>query len=248
MAETRTSRLACRVVSLEDATHDVRVVHLEVAGGGHLDFAAGQYAKVSFGQLPPRDYSMANRPDEACLEFHIRRMGDDGASDYATRVLALDDPVVVEAPYGDAWLREDHKGPILAVAGGSGLAPIKSIVETALARGMTQAIHLYFGVRGERDLYLEDRFRALARRHGNLNFVLVLSDPRGPGDRRSGLMRDVLAADFRDLAGFKAYLAGPPVMVEAAVGLLARRGLHAGDIHADPFYSEAEQAVRKGTP
>ncbi|MFQ6018198.1 MAG: oxidoreductase, partial [Kiloniellaceae bacterium] len=194
------------------------------------------------------DYSMANCPHQATLEFHIRRIRDDGASGYVARELRLGDRVKVEGPYGGAWLRKDHTGPILAIAGGSGLAPIKSIVETALVAATTQDIHLYFGVRDEPDIYLEEHFRALALRYPNLRFVPVLSDPSGPTGRRTGIVSDAAAADFADFDGFNAYLAGPPAMVEATVAMLARRGLRREDIHADPFYTEAEKAARGMTP
>ncbi len=247
MADHPVCRLSCGVAGLEDATHDVRVVRLEIMAGGPFHFSPGQYASVTFDTLPPRDYSMANRPDQARLEFHIRHTRDDGASGYVARELRLGDRVKVEGPYGEAWLRQDHAGPILAIAGGSGLAPIKSIVETALVAGMQQNIHLYFAVSDEPDIYLEDRFRALARGYPNLRFVPVLSDPSGPTGRRTGLVSVAVAADFADLDGFKAYLAGPPAMVEAAVQVLVTRGLGRADIHADPFYTEAEKAARNTT-
>ena len=237
-----TRRLDCRVAGIEDVARDVRVVLLDTAGQW-FPFLAGQYASLGFGDLPPRDYSMANPPHRTPLEFHVRRMGADGVSDYVARALRPGERVTVEGPYGDAWLRRDHAGPILAVAGGSGLAPIKSIVETALCTGMTRPIHLYFGVRDEPDIYLEDQFQGLARAHPNVRFVPVLSDPAGPTGRRSGAVADAVARDFEGFDGFKAYLAGPPAMVEAAEQVLSARGLDAGDIHADPFYSEAEKAA-----
>lgn len=239
-------RLACRVAGLDALTHDIVGIRLAVLAGGPFTFSAGQYAAVTFAGQAPRDYSMANppganRPDEEILEFHIRRLAAGGASAYATERLRLGDPVTVEGPYGSAWLREHHTGPILALAGGSGLAPIKSIVETALALGMRQEIALYFGARDERDLYLEDHFRELARRHRNFRFVPVLSAPTAPTRRRTGLVHEAALADIADLDGMKAYLAGPPVMVEAATQLLLARGLRRQDIHADAFYTEAEK-------
>jgi CDP-4-dehydro-6-deoxyglucose reductase/ferredoxin-NAD(P)+ reductase (naphthalene dioxygenase ferredoxin-specific) len=236
-------RMTCRVVRLENATHDIRRVWLEVAAGGPFTFSAGQYAALTFAGHPPRDYSMASRPDEAVLEFHIRRVGTGSASAYVAERLALGEEVLVEGPYGSSWLREKHTGPMLAVAGGSGLAPIKSIVETALGLGARQPIALYFGVRDERDLYLEKHFAALATRHGNFRFIPVLSDPSAPAARRTGFVHESVAAQIGDLDGVKAYLAGPPVMVEAATAMLLGRGLPRGDIHADAFYSEAEKAA-----
>src|SRR5262245_41855617 len=149
--------LACRAVELQQATHDILILHLEPPADARFDFRAGQYARLGFANLPMRDYSMANRPDAQLLEFDIRDVGD-GASRYAVRRLALGETVTVAGPFGDAHLRADHAGPIIAIAGGSGLAPVKSIVETALHLGHARAIRLYFGVRSERDLYLAGHF------------------------------------------------------------------------------------------
>lgn len=237
-------RLECRVSGFEDATHDIRIVRLETLRGGPLGFSAGQYASVRFADMPARDYSMANRPDEPALELHIRRMNEAGASFHVARALRLGEPVVVEGPYGDAWLRLDHPGAILAIAGGSGLAPIKSIVDTALAAGVERPIHLYFGAREERDIYLEGHFAHAAARHPDLRFEPILTDPAGPTRRRVGRLTDAVAADHSSFAGMKAYLAGPPAMVEAAAEMLRARGLPAADIHADPFYTDAEKAAR----
>jgi naphthalene 1,2-dioxygenase ferredoxin reductase component len=236
-------RMTCRVAAVEDATHDIKRIRLEILSGGPFTFSAGQYAAVSFEGQAPRDYSMANRPDEAMLEFHIRRMGEGGASHYVAEHLEPGDNVRVEGPYGSSHLRESHAGPIVAIAGGSGLAPVKSIVEQALALGKQQPIALYFGVRDERDLYLEEHFAALAARHRNFRFVPVLSDPSGPTARRIGFVHAAVAADCADFDGMKAYIAGPPPMVEAATRLLQERGMRHEDIHADAFYTEAEKAA-----
>jgi ferredoxin-NAD(P)+ reductase (naphthalene dioxygenase ferredoxin-specific) len=233
-------RLACRVVELAPATHDITCLRLAIESGGSFGFSAGQYAALRFGALPPRDYSMANRPDEALLEFHVRRMGA-GPSAYVAEQLRTGDAVTVEGPFGTCYWREEHDGPILALAGGSGLAPLKSIVETALRQGRRQPIHLYYGARGERDIYLEQHFLRLAARHGNFRYTPVLSEPSAPSRRRTGLVHEALDADLADIAGAKAYLAGPPVMVAAASALLEARGLARADIHADPFISDAEK-------
>jgi naphthalene 1,2-dioxygenase ferredoxin reductase component len=147
-------RLTCKVVDVASATHDIRTIRLEIVSGGPFDFSAGQYASVEFPGLPPRDYSMANRPDEKVLEFHIRLMQGGAVTPFVANQLKTGDVVKVSGPFGTSYLREKHTGPIVALAGGSGMAPIKSIVETALAHGMQQPITVYFGVRAERDLYL----------------------------------------------------------------------------------------------
>ncbi len=239
--------LGCRVVGLEDATHDIRIVKLAIDSGGPFDFSPGQYAQVTFAGLPARDYSMASRPGEELIELHIRATVGGGVSQYIANRLAEGDAVKLVGPYGAAHLREGHRGPIVALAGGSGLAPIKAIVEQALARGMEQDITLYFGVRAERDLYLEEHFSKLAGAHENLRFIPVLSKPipsktGGASERRTGFLADALNSDFTSLDGAKAYLAGPPIMVETCTEKLAKLGLRRQDVHADAFYTEADKA------
>ena len=235
-------KLTCTVREIDHMTHDIVRVRLSIEAGGPFDFTAGQYAEVSFGELPARDYSMANRPGDDFLEFHIREIPDGAVSGYANTQLKVGDAVSVDGPHGISYYRATHTGPIVALAGGSGLAPIKSIVEEALALGAEQPIDMYFGVRDERDIYLEDHFRDLVARHANLSFTPVLSEPSGPTARRSGYLADVVAADFADLDGSKVYLAGPPIMVETCVERVRERGTGDEDCHADAFYTEADKA------
>ncbi|PMR66944.1 NADH:ubiquinone reductase (Na(+)-transporting) subunit F [Halomonas heilongjiangensis] len=241
-------KLDCVVVELDDVTHDIKRVRLQVESGGSFTFTAGQYAQVTFPGCPPREYSMANRPDEPIIEFHVRHVPGGTTSAHVARELAVGDSVQVEGPYGTSHLRERHSGPIVVVAGGSGLAPVKSILETALAAGMRQPIHFYFGARDERDVYLEPHFEELARRHGNLRTDIVLSAPSGATRRSTGLVTEVMAMRWERVTGCRAYLAGPPPMVEAATELLLARGVPADNIHADAFYTSADREPTAATP
>ena len=239
-------RFEATVAERTEMTHDIVRLRLAVPDGVDFAYTAGQYASLGFAGRPARDYSMASRPGGGLLEFHIRAMDDGEVSNFVRDEISEGDKVAVEGPYGAAYLREAHRGPILAIAGGSGLAPIKAIVETALEKDMPQPMFLYFGVRGERDVYLEEEFAKLAEAHERLNVQIVLSEPEGGTDRRTGFVHDAVAADFDDLDGCKAYLAGPPVMVEAATEMLEIRDMRSEDIHADAFYTEAEKAALNG--
>jgi CDP-4-dehydro-6-deoxyglucose reductase/ferredoxin-NAD(P)+ reductase (naphthalene dioxygenase ferredoxin-specific) len=228
-------------VGLDDATHDIKRIRLKIVSGGPFDFSAGQFASVTFEGCPPRDYSMANVPGDPILEFHVRRTAGGATSGHVSEKLKVGDHVRVEGPFGPSYLRETHRGPIIAVAGGSGMAPIKSVVERALQKALPQHIYFYFGVRSERDLYLHDHFAKLAEAHKNLHFIPVLSEGDSE-ERRLGLVHEAVAQDFDEFDGCKAYLAGPPVMVEAATKLFEQRGMRRIDIHADAFYTAAEMA------
>ena len=241
-------KMTGRVVSVDTMTHDIKRVRVKIQTGGPFAFSAGQYASVTFDGYPARDYSMANRPAVPVLEFHIRHVAGGEASTHVQENLAKDDVVRIEGPYGSSWLRNAHRGPIIALAGGSGIASIKSIVEQALSQGMKQAIHLYFGVRDERDLYLEARFIKLCEKHKNLRFVPVLSESAGCTERRTGLVHETVSEDFDNLDGAKAYLAGPPPMVEAATEFLRNGGVSRADIHADAFYTALEKTEMEKPP
>ncbi len=241
-------RFTCRVVAIEEATHDIKSIRLAPESHDPLVFTAGQYARLTFHGAPTRDYSMASGPGDRELEFHIRRVPDGAATHHVHTQLKLGDQVSVEGPFGSSYLREKHAGPILCIAGGSGLAPIKGIVETALASGMKQPIHVYFGARSGRDLYLVDHFEALAQRHPNMTFTPVLSSPQLETRWRSGYVTDAVAMDFQSFDGWKAYIAGPPPMVESGMQLCTTGGMRSGDMHADVFYSPAPPSAYDQAP
>ena len=228
--------MRCRVLELEALTHDIKGVRLAVEAGGPMTFSAGQYAEVEFAPGLSRHYSMANAPDEPELVFHVRHMPEGRTSSYVAQQLKVGDRVKVSGPLGISYLRERHRGPVLLVAGGSGLAPIQSILCTLLGGGYDAPVTLYFGVRSERDLYHEALLKDLAARHACFRYHVVLSEQIGARGRRYGLVHE--AIDLPVDPGAMAYLAGPPVMVEAATALLAAQGLPARQIHADAFYNQ----------
>lgn len=224
------------VTRLEDLTHDIKLLRVTAENGLPLHFEAGQYAQLSFNSVPARSYSMANQSGESHLDFHIRHVPAGVTSDYVHKTLKTGDRIRVDVALGSCFLRQHHTGPILCIAGGSGLAPIKSIVDTALNHGMKQPVHVYFGARTERDLYLVEHFRRLTEQHSNLTFIPVLSEAQS-AQYRSGFVTQAIAQDIADLSGWKAYVAGPPLMIDAAMDLAFARGLAQEDMHADVFFT-----------
>jgi naphthalene 1,2-dioxygenase ferredoxin reductase component len=231
--------MRCRVVALTELTHDIKQLTLDIEAGGPYTFSAGQHAQLKLGPgIPERAYSMANRPDQSQLEFHVRLIPHGQASGYVFTNLHVGSQITVSGPHGTAYLRDNHAGPIIAVAGGSGMAPIKSIVETALENEPQRDVRVYFGVRDEQDVYLEAHLKLLQRRHPNLRVEIILSRPVRATSRRQGLVADAVIADTPSFDGFKVYTAGPPPMVEALQQRLQSNGMKRSDIHVDAFYSQ----------
>ncbi|MBA3581377.1 MAG: 2Fe-2S iron-sulfur cluster binding domain-containing protein [Gammaproteobacteria bacterium] len=240
--------MRCTITAKDQMTHDIWRIKIRIDGGGPYTFTAGQFAdlEVPGRDIPQRQYSMANRPEEAELEFHVRQVPNGLLSNYVAEKLAVGDLVRVKGPNGSAYYREKDSSPIIGIAGGSGLAPIMSIVETALHAGATQPIHFYYGARDERDLYLVEHFENLAKQFPNFKYVPVLSEPSAATTRRTGFVTDAVRHDFKDMAEFRAYLCGPPPMVNAATALCGELGVIKEKIHADAFYTQAEQTALGG--
>lgn len=227
--------LKATVVGIRDETHDIRSLRLKT--NKPLAYAPGQYATLDFGPGLVRPYSMAGIMEDDHLEFHVRLVPGGRVSPHVFRDLAVGQSLRLSGPLGASYLRRRHEGPMLLVAGGTGLAPVLSILRGALSAGMTNPIHLYFGVRTVADLYGSERLQALADAHPQLTVHQVIANGPAPGDLRSGLVTDAIAADWPDLAGFRAYLCGAPAMVDAVTLVVRRLGLPAQNIHADAFYS-----------
>lgn len=222
------------VTAIEEATHDIRRIRLKMAKP--LEFSPGQYATLQFTPDHVRPYSMAGLPGDSEVEFQIRRVPDGRVTEYVFEQLAVGASVRVSGPLGTAYLRQKHEGPMLCVGGGTGLAPVLSIVRGALEGGMKNPIHLYFGVRSAEDLYDVPRLQTLARTHSNLSVHIVVATGAAGDGLRSGLVTDAIEKDIPSLKGWRAYLCGAPAMVEALNLLTTRMGIQPGHTHADAFY------------
>lgn len=229
--------LRATVTSIDAMTHDIRRLRLRAAKP--LSFSPGQYSMLQFAPDMVRPYSMAGLCTDDEIEFHVRVVPGGRVSGFIAGELQVGQHVRVTGPLGTAYLRTRHQGPMLCVAGGTGLAPVLSIVRGALEQGMTNPIHLYFGVRTPQDTYGLDWLGALASRHSNLRVHVVVASGNTDPLLRSGLVTDAVAQDWDSLEGWRAYLCGAPPMVDAATFLAQRRGVLPEHIHADAFYASS---------
>jgi ferredoxin-NAD(P)+ reductase (naphthalene dioxygenase ferredoxin-specific) len=239
-------RLHATVINMEPATHDITRLRLELQGTA-FRFAAGQYVRLTFAGCPSRSYSMANRPDDPILEFHVRHVPGGAVSSHVAHKLRRGECVELDGPYGTACLREPASNPLLLVAGGSGLAPIKSILLAALAHDVDRAIYLYHGVREARDLY-DGEALARAATGRTVTCTPVLSTQLQHDACRLGFVHDAIAADFGSLSGFDVYVAGPPPMVDAVTRTAVALGAKEEDVRADAFYTARDTSKRARNP
>ena len=224
------------VQAVETLGHDVRRVLLKPAKP--IEFSPGQYAQLQFTPEHVRPYSMAGLSEDGTMEFHVRVVPGGRVSGYVADQLKPGDAVRVSGPLGTAYLRRKHDAPMLCVAGGTGLAPILSIVRGAIAAGLRNAIHLYFGVRSPRDAYGLHWLAELQRRHPALQLHTVVAAGGDPREQRCGLVTEAIEHDLGRLDGWRAYLCGSPPMVEAASALVRHKGIEPARIHADAFYTQ----------
>lgn len=235
IAEISSRKFNASVVSKELITHDT--YHLILRVTEKFEFYPGQFAMLRLPGFPERSYSMANQPGSEELHFYIRQTPGGRFSEQGLSIIKQDDGLEIEGPFGTSYLEKSHTGPILAVGGGSGIAPIRSIIDHALEDGMRQPIHLYFGVREERDIYLVGHFQKLEANYSNFHFRVVVD--RGATDKRffSGRVGDLVLKDWPEFSGeWRAYMAGPPPMVESLTEALLERNFDTNWIKADPFY------------
>ncbi len=239
--DIRIRRLPCRVVSIERPAHDVVSLGLKLPGFEPFEFLPGQYVDILLSRGRRRSFSMANPPHESgTLELHVRRVP---GGDFTARVferLKERELLRIEGPLGQFYLREDSPRPMLMIAGGTGFAPIKSMLRhwfEASPHADGRPIHLYWGVRAARDLYDAAQVEAWTRDHPSFRFTAVLSDP-GPRDDagwRRGLVHRAVLEDYRDLSGYDVYVCGPPPLIEAAREDFAAAGLPPDQLFFDSF-------------
>lgn len=235
-----------RVIAMERLSEDVMRLRIALPAGGKIDFIAGQYINILLPDGGRRAFSFANSPQESeNVELHVRLIP---GGLYTTRVftqMKVGDTLRFEGPLGVFTLREGSR-PIIFVAGATGFAPIKSIVEDAFHRGIRRPMVLYWGVRHRKDLYMMELAERWQQEHDNFKFVPVLSEA-GPEDHwlgRTGLVPEAILKDFPDLTGYEVYVCGSVNMVSSAIPAFLAQGLSDEFCFSDAFLPVAQRGGR----
>ncbi len=231
--------MPCRVAKMERLAPDVMALYLKLPQTERLQFLAGQYIDILLKDGRRRGFSLANAPhDDAFLQLHVRHVPGGQFSGYVFGEMKEKALLRFEGPLGTFFLREDEtERPIILVAGGTGFAPMKGILEHAFYVGLERPLHLYWGARARVDLYLHELALGWAREHPNFRYTPVLSQarPEDHWDGRAGYVHAAVAQDYADLRAYDVYASGPPQMVEAAKATFSAQGLDPDRFFYDSF-------------
>lgn len=230
--------LPCRVTKLEQLSHDVVRVFLKLPASERLQFFAGQYIDFLLRDGRRRSFSIANAPhDDAFIELHIRQIEGGRFTGDMANTLKEKAILRIQGPLGNFYLRETSTRPIILMAGGTGFGPIKGIIEHALAEQLQRPMHLYWGARARRDLYLNELPQGWAAKHENFTYTPVLSQspPEDNWQGRQGYVPHAILQDFPALDDYEVYASGPPPMVQLGHSLFTAQGLPPENFFADPF-------------
>lgn len=232
----RRKTITARVFRLARPAPDVTLLTLRFPIGLRAPFKAGQYLQVVMEDGDRRNFSMANAArDNDGAELHIRHVPDGKFSMRTLSKLSVSDPLQIEVPFGDFYLRASER-PVILLASGTGFAPIKSIIETAIHTGLHRPMHLYWGARAREDIYLAELPARWAQRVPWFSFTPVLSEPTSSWTGRTGLVHDAVREDHHDLSQTDVYACGNPLMVNAAQGdFIGAHGLPDAQFFADAF-------------
>lgn len=251
VADVEIKTLPCRIARLTPLAADVMQVMLRLPAVERLRFHPGQYLDVLLPDGRRRSFSIASPPhDSELLELHVRRVAGGGFSERLfgaadAAPLATGSLLRIEGPIGQFSYREGTR-PVLMIAGGTGFAPLKSMLRHVLETGIRRDISLYWGARHARDVYEETRVLEWLQRYPQLKFTAVLSeaDAAEAAHWRRGWVHEAVLADHPDLTRFEVYAAGPPAMIEAIRAGFPGHGLPSAQLYFDSF-DYAPDAVRR---
>lgn len=230
--------MPCRVQKIERLADDVIVLSLKLPANERLQFLAGQYIEFLLKDGKRRAFSIANAPhDDGFLQLHVRLAPGGEFTHHVFAAMKEKDILRFQGPYGSFFLREESAKPMILVAGGTGFAPIKALVEHAIHKHIARPMEIYWGARNRAGLYLPGLPEGWAAAHSHIRYVPVLSDatPLDAWHGRSGLVHQAVLEDHADLAAYQVYACGAPAMIDAARADFAAHGLPPEEFFADAF-------------
>lgn len=238
-------KLPTRVNRLQRLAEDVMLLELKLPASERFNFRPGQFIDILLADGSRRSFSIANTPGHSTIELHIRRIDGGRFTNQVFSSMKLKDILRIEGPLGSFFLREDANAPLILLAGGTGFAPLKSIIEHAIEQGVRRPIQLYWGARERAGLYHDEMARAWQDQLPGLRYIPVLSEAHSSDawTGREGLVHAAVIEDFASLADHQVYACGSPAMIDAArAAFCGERSLPEEAFFADAFTFAAPTA------
>jgi CDP-4-dehydro-6-deoxyglucose reductase len=235
--EAQRKRLPCRIERAIPLSHDVMGLFLRLPIAEDFDFKAGQYIDILLPGGRRRSFSIASPPHDARpLELHIRRVIGGEFTDRLFHEDTRSSLLTIEGPLGQFTYRPHISAPpMLLIAGGTGIAPILSILRHVIENGIERDMQLFWGVRSERDLYAQETLEALSRRASLLSYAPVLSEASPDWAGLTGWVHEAAFEHVENLESYEVYAAGPPAMIAAIRAEYAARGSAVDRLYYDSF-------------
>ncbi len=233
------------VSAIETLSPTIKGITLEL--DRPIEFQAGQYINLLIPEVDgTRAFSIANPPSNPNqVELHIREVPGGDMTGYIHNQLKVGDSLDLSGPYGQFFVRKSDSQDVIFIAGGSGLSSPESMILDLIEQGDQRNITLFQGARNVAELYHRERFETLAGEHSNFTYVPALNAPEADDNWSgfTGFVHEAAAAHFDGkFAGHKAYLCGPPLMIDAAISALMQGRLFENDIHMEKFVTAADGA------
>lgn len=238
IADIEIKTLPARIKRLEKLSHDVMLMELSLPPNESLRFRAGQYIDILLRDGRRRSFSMANTPAQGnLLEFHIRKVPGGHFTTQVFEELNEKDILRLQGPFGTFFIRDDSQQPAILIGGGTGLAPLKSIIEQVMEDGCDRPLHLFWGVRTVEDLYMDEEVNTWADGLECLKYTPVLSEPQVSENWQgaTGWVHEAVTEAYPDLSDYDVYASGPPPMIDAILKLFPHHGLKEDRLYYDSF-------------
>ncbi len=232
-------KMPVRVIEKTLLAPDVMRLKIKLPAALRLQFLAGQYVDVLLPKGKRRAFSIASSPQqEDEIELHIRHVDGGDFTGWVFDELKERDILRIEGPLGTFFVRHDSTDrPMIFMGGGTGFAPLKSMIEDLLAHQNDRPLHLFWGVRNRAELYSYEQARQWAEQNDHIQFSTALSEP-GDDDQTDsfhGFVHQAVLAQYEDLSGFDIYMSGPPAMIDSGRAAFLENGAKRRRIFFDSF-------------
>ena len=237
-----------KLLKINKLASDVMQLRLRLPDSQRLQFLPGQYIDIVLNDGKRRSFSLARAPhDNGLLELHVRRVEDGFYTNYVFETLEEKAIMRIEGPFGTFTVDTESDNPLIMIAGGTGFAPVKSILEHLFAENNSRDIVFYWGARHKESLYMNELVEKWVEKYPNFSYVPVLSEAldEDQWQGRSGFVHDAVSSDINDFSRYDIYACGPPLMIDAAKAEFDKKGLVAGQFYSDAFTFTEEDGSKK---